>query len=92
MKYIFFFVSLMVSPVNLAAEITQQKVPSNLHIYSAGGAAYVDLVAAGCSGSRYYLSPDHVKFDSIFSILLAAQIAKKEVIVRFDGCINGSNP
>ncbi len=91
MKYLGLLFLFTFSIVNHAAETTPEAVPSNLHIYSGGGAAYVDMVAAGCSGSRYYLSPDHVKYDSIFSILLAAQLSKREVVLRFDGCVNGSN-
>jgi hypothetical protein len=67
-------------------------VPKNLHVYSTSGGTYVDLVAAGCSGERYYLSPNHVKYDAIFAILLAAQTSGKKVQVRVDKCINGSNP
>ncbi len=77
---------------NTLATTTPEVVPKNLHVYSASGSTYVDLTAAGCSRSRYYLDPNHVKYDAIFAILLAAQTAGKKVQVRINKCINGSNP
>lgn len=71
---------------------TPVAVPKNLHVYNTAGSTYVDLVAANCSGYRYYLSQNHPKYDAIFSILLAAQTAGKKVQLRVDKCINGSNP
>ncbi|AUV86419.1 hypothetical protein [Vibrio campbellii] len=75
-----------------APEYVSKVVPRNLHVWDNSGSTFVDLKANGCSGSRYYLSPNHPKYDAIFSVLLAAQLASKTVTIRFDGCINGSNP
>jgi len=88
---IFAILSFVFSNSTLATT-TSEVVPKNLHIYSASGSTYVDLTPAGCSRSRYYLDPKHVKYDAIFAILLAAQTAGKKVQVRFDKCVNGSNP
>ncbi|HDM8223174.1 MULTISPECIES: hypothetical protein [Vibrio] len=74
-----------------SAGVVSKVVPKNLHVYNFAGNTYVDLKSHGCSGSRYYLSPSHPKYDAIFSVLLAAQLAQKTVSVRYDGCINGSN-
>ena len=74
-----------------AIEHVAMVVPKNLHVYDFSGNTFVDLKAHGCSGFRYHLSPNHPKYDAIFSVLLAAQLAKKTVSVRFDGCVNGSN-
>ncbi|ANQ59213.1 MULTISPECIES: hypothetical protein [Vibrio] len=72
-------------------EVVSKVVPRNLHVYDFTGNTFVDLKAHGCSGSRYHLSPNHPKYDAIFSVLLAAQLAEKTVSVRYDGCVNGSN-
>ncbi|MCG7550146.1 hypothetical protein [Pseudoalteromonas sp. Of7M-16] len=72
---------------------TSYSVPTNLHIFNSKGDTFVNLPAIGCSTSVYYLSPSHTKYDAIFSILLAAQTAKKKVKVRFDKCVNSkTNP
>ncbi len=92
MKYLTLLMLVLLSVSVFSAENTPQRIPSNLHIYNTNGAAYVDMDAHGCSGYRYYLSPGHPKYDAIVSILLAAQMSGKEVILRFDGCVNGSNP
>lgn len=66
--------------------VTSAAVPSNLHFYNTAGNTYVDLLPHGCSGSRYFLDPAHVKYDTIVSILIAAQLANKKVVLRYDGC------
>ena len=78
------------SAAQAAPETTAKSVPSYLHVYSSTGGVYVDMPPVGCSGARYVLSPSHPLFKEIFSILLASQMAKKQVTVRFDGC-NSSN-
>lgn len=76
-----------------SSENTDSAVPKNLHIFSTNGSAYVTLPSKGCSDRGvYHLSGSHPKFDAIFSMLLAAQIGGKEVVARFESCINGSNP
>ncbi|HIF6190229.1 TPA: hypothetical protein ACX3IO_005246 [Vibrio parahaemolyticus] len=75
-----------------AIDFVSSVVPKKLHVWDFSGNTFVDLKASGCSGSRYHLSPNHPKYDAIFSVLLAAQLAQKTVTVRFDGCVNGSNP
>jgi len=70
--------------------VTTAAVPKNLHVYDIGGNTYVDLVPHGCAQTRYYLAPDHVKYDAIVSLLMAAQIANKEVLLRYDGCDSNS--
>lgn len=75
-----------------ARDVTPAAVPKNLHVYSTTGSTYVDHVSQGCSRSRYYLSPNHVKYDAIFSILLAAQLSERKVKLFFSDCVNGSNP
>ncbi|WP_104026172.1 hypothetical protein [Vibrio jasicida] len=83
---------LLISAKALAdIEVVSKVVPRNLHVYDFTGNTFVDLKAQGCSGSRYHLSPNHPKYDAIFSVLLAAQLAEKTVSVRYDGCVNGSN-
>ena len=66
-------------------ESTAVAVPENLHVFSESGSTYVDLVAKGCSGKRYRLDPDHPKYVTIISILMAAQISGHKVSIRFDG-------
>ncbi|SMF33880.1 hypothetical protein SAMN02745866_02142 [Alteromonadaceae bacterium Bs31] len=68
--------------------VTASAVPENLHIYSEAGNAYVDHMKGYCGSSRFVLYADHPKFDAIFSLLLAAQMSQKEVILRFDECMN----
>lgn len=75
-----------------AATVTPEVVPKNLHVYNSIGNTFVDLLPAGCSRARYFLSPKHVKYDAIFAILLSAQTSNKKVQVRIDKCVNGSNP
>jgi hypothetical protein len=69
------------APVN-----TPAAVPRNLHVYNTAGATYVDHVPADCSGYRYYIDPNHVKYDTIVAILLAAQASGTSVVLRFEGC------
>jgi hypothetical protein len=89
-----FFVALsMISGLAVAAPAnTPEAVPKNLHIYDVIGNAYVDLPSHGCAGGRYKLSPSHAKYDAIFSVLMAAQIAERKVIVRFDSCSTHASP
>lgn len=65
---------------------TDGAIPANLHIYNEAGNTYVDHLAGYCSSRRFILNPNHLKYDELFSLLLAAQMAKKEVRLRFDGC------
>ena len=81
---IFSILALMITFNVNAAEFTVPQVPKNLHIYNEGGYTYVVLQAQGCSGFTYVLSPEHKKYDAIFSILLAAQMANKKVLVTLD--------
>lgn len=67
-------------------KIRQKKIPSNIHVIDANGNTYIDLIADMCSGTRYYLSPDHPKYDTIISILLVDQVSSKEVVLCYDGC------
>lgn len=94
MKYwlLLFIAAFGFASKSMAIDYTPAAVPKNLHVYTFSGSSYVDLVAHGCSGYRYYLSPDHKKYDTIVGILMAAQIANRKVVVRFSDCINGSNP
>lgn len=67
-------------------------VPKNLHVYNDDGQTYVDHVQGECQQVRYRLDPNHKKYDAIVSILLAAQMANKKVILRYDhnsGCTQG---
>lgn len=93
MKKLLLSIGLLFTSSNAISSIdyVANVVPRNLHVYDFSGNTFVDLKASGCSGSRYHLSPNHPKYDAIFSILLAAQLAKSTVSVRFNGCINGSN-
>ncbi len=74
----------------LSVDHTPEEIPQNIHIVDFAGNTYVDLVPSTCSGSRYYISPGHTKYDTIVSILLAAQISGKKIVLRYDGC-NGQN-
>lgn len=88
MKVMFFLVFSMFFHFSAIAapERTPSSVPGELHIYNEAGSTYVDLVPTGCSGKRYYIPPSHQKYDGMISILLAAQLAGREVQGRFDGC------
>ena len=90
MKFLVTLLLLCVSSICLSAEHTPEEVPRNIHVIDTVGNTYVDLVADTCSGSRYYISPGHSKYDTIISILLAAQVSGNEVVLRYDGC-NGQN-
>lgn len=72
----------------VADEWTVSAIPTNLHVYNSAGDTYVDHVAKGCVSSlnRYRIPVNHPKYDTIVSILLAAQMAQKEVILKFNGC------
>lgn len=65
---------------------TPETIPKNLHIYSAGGSTFVDAVPHECSGSRYIIKNDHIRYKEIFSMLMAAQISKTKVQLRFEEC------
>lgn len=80
----------MIASPTLAGGVTAASVPQNIHIYSTSGTLYFDHVAKGCSGYRYYLSTSHPSFDPIVSILLAAQLAERKVVIRFGSC-NSNN-
>ena len=84
-KY-FIVVLAMVFSVKALSANTGSAVPSNLHVYSAGGTTYVDHSAHGCANGRYYIPQGHPQFQTIVSILLTAQVAKKEVVIRYDEC------
>ena len=79
------FLSQILSTV-AAPTVTPEVVPQNIHVYSEGGATFVDLVASGCSGYRFYIPLNHPKYDTIMSILIAAQLSNRKVQGRFDGC------
>lgn len=59
-------------------------VPKNLHVYDDNGQTYVDHVSGECTQKRYRLDPTHPKYDAIVSILLAAKMSEKEVVLRYD--------
>lgn len=80
----------MAATSHAAVVVTTPDVPKNLNIYNEGGNAYVDITAHGCSDGRYQIPASHVKFDAIFSLILAAQISGKPIRLRFDGC-NANN-
>ncbi len=70
-----------------AADQTLPNNPKKLHILDRTGAAYVHMPARGCAKDGFYqLDPEHPKYDAIFNMLLEAQLAKRHVIVRFEGC------
>ena len=83
---------LLLTPFMAFAQIrnTEPSVPSKLHIYNTNGDTYVDHLLDACGSRRYHLSPNHNKYDAIFSVLLAAQVSKKNVIIRYDGCFNNN--
>lgn len=71
-------------------EISQ--VPKNLNVYDEYGRTYVDFETAEdgmtsqnqCDNTkRYYLAPDHPKYDAIYATLLAAELQGNRVVVRF---------
>lgn len=73
------------NPVNTTAA-----VPYNLRVFDTNGNTYVNLVSHGCSAGGYILGPNHMKYDTIVSILLAAQLSKNDVQIRYNGC-NGND-
>jgi len=83
---------LLLTPFMALAEIrnTPPSPPNNLHVYDTIGNTYVDQLLDTCGSRRYHLSPNHNKYDAIFSVLLAAQVSKKKVIIRYDGCFNNN--
>ena len=94
MKYRIFVVSALLFFTNAAYSAiatTPPAVPSKLHVFNSLGDTYVDHVVDGCGSKRYYLSPDHKKYDAIVSILLSAQVSKKDVQLIYDGCRNNNN-
>lgn len=72
------------------AENTNESVPYNFHVYSLDGNTYVDHLATGCSGKRYYLPTSHERYETIVAVLLAAQMGQRDVQLRFDGCNSNS--
>jgi hypothetical protein len=68
-------------------EVLDPYVPKNLHVYDAHGNTYVDFISTSCPSPRYWLDPGHTKYNAIYSMLLAAQMAGKKVSIRFDGCL-----
>ncbi|MES1192624.1 MAG: hypothetical protein ABUS47_16305 [Steroidobacter sp.] len=90
-KIITLILLLAISNVALAtATNTPAAVPANLHVYDSAGNSYVDLVASGCSGARYYIDPNFAAYKTIMSILLTAEVTQRQVVIRFDGC-NSNN-
>jgi hypothetical protein len=73
-----------------STENTEELIPNNFHIYSLNGNTYVDHLATGCSGKRYYLPTNHQRYETIVAVLLAAQMGQRNVQLRFDGC-NSNN-
>ena len=71
-----------------AMDYTNAMVPENLHVYNTAGAIYVDMHVDACTGKRYYLSSNNKNYESIYSMLLAAQISQRKVVLRYDGCTN----
>ena len=91
MKNLFLIATLLLSGLTYAnPEFTPESVPKNLHIYSETGNAFVRLTAHGCAWGTYIIDNDHIEFDAIFSLILAAQISQKPIKLRFDGC-NANN-
>ena len=80
----------LVATSHAAVEITPAEVPNNLQIYNEGGNAYVDMTAYACSDGRYQIPASHLKYEAIFSLILAAQISGTSIRLRFDGC-NANN-
>ena len=69
---------------------TEPGIPDSLHIYNTAGDTYVDHVMDTCLSRRYHLSPNHVKYDAIFSVLLTAQTTQKKVQLKYNGCVNNN--
>ena len=89
LRYLAFYLSLLVVSATALGEpvVSGAAIPSNLHIYSTNGAAYVALVRAGCATSGIYsLAKNHPAYSEIFSMLLTAQSTGQTVKIRFDGC------
>ena len=72
-------------------DVTTAAVPKNLHVYDSTGKTYVDHVQGVCTTVRYHISPSHVKYDAIVSILLSAQMSNKKVVIRYNGCVNSGS-
>ena len=95
MKQVLTFLVALCLCINVYSEpaVTPAGVPIELHIYdSINGNAYVNLIPHGCSGGKYILQSTHPQFNAIFSMLMAAQMAKHEVAIRFDGCTTHNSP
>lgn len=91
MRIIVVLFVLLVSVVARSEPVaTTRDVPSNLRVYDSSGNAYVNLVAHGCSTGGYIIPSNHPRFETIVSILLAAQLAKSDVQIRYDGCNNNN--
>ena len=88
MKNIFIALSLTVVVPFAFADIylTPAAIPENLHVYNENGNTYVDHVVQHCTSERYYIDPDHRAYNQIVAILLSAQVAQKQVVLRYDGC------
>ena len=86
--FVLFLSFLCVSKASSQPQITTSATLTNLHVYNEDGMTYVDHLPDYCDSQRFVLLPSHAKYDAILSILLAAQISKKAVRLRFDGCLN----
>lgn len=71
-------------------DIADATVPSNFHVFNESGNAYVVLKEKGCSGATYYIPANHPKYDTIVSVIIAAQLSNRKVVARFDGCNSNS--
>ena len=70
-----------------SADQTLPDNPHRLHILDKEGSAYVSMPARGCAkNGLYQLNATHPKYDALFSMLLEAQLAKRHVIIRYEGC------
>ena len=83
---LFLFFVCVSGAVFAAPVVTPAAIPQNLHVYDSAGNTYVDLTPHDRSGVRYFLPPTHAGYEAIYSMLLAAQISKKKVILRINGC------
>jgi len=93
MKNLFLVLFLMFVVITSAfavPAVTDPAVPRNLHVYDVGGNTYVDLVPHGCAQTRYVIRPGHIKYDTIMAMLLSAQLAGKQVRLRYDDCDGNS--
>lgn len=88
-KWLVFLATLGMSCMTFGQSVTSWAVPRNLHIYSTSGSTFVDHVVHGCAGARYKLSGTHPKYDALFSMLMAAQLADRRVALRYNGCGQG---